>query len=86
MHSCITTGLKHHTSKLREFADLPGVGTFGFRGEALGSLCALADVSMVTRHRSASVATRLKFDINGRISEQTPAARQVWWLLVSYFD
>ncbi|KAF0308295.1 Mismatch repair endonuclease PMS2 [Amphibalanus amphitrite] len=69
--------LKHHTSKLREFDDLPGVGTFGFRGEALGSLCALADVSMVTRHRQAPVATRLKFDINGRLVERTPAARQV---------
>ncbi|XP_043241168.1 mismatch repair endonuclease PMS2-like [Amphibalanus amphitrite] len=69
--------LKHHTSKLREFDDLPGVWTFGFRGEALGSLCALADVSMVTRHRQAPVATRLKFDINGRLIERTPAARQV---------
>ncbi|KAM6155829.1 mismatch repair endonuclease PMS2 [Rhynchocyon petersi] len=67
--------LKHHTSKIQEFADLTHVETFGFRGEALSSLCALSDVSISTCHTSAKVGTRLVFDHNGRIVQKTPYPR-----------
>ncbi|XP_049861028.1 mismatch repair endonuclease PMS2 isoform X2 [Schistocerca gregaria] len=69
--------LKHHTSKLRDYSELSFVETFGFRGEALNSLCALGDMTILTRHCSASCATRLEFDHNGHITKQTPCARQV---------
>jgi len=46
---------KYHTSKIREFVDLLGVETFGFRGEALSSLCALSDMVIQTRHKSTEV-------------------------------
>lgn len=48
------TALKYHTSKLNEYSDLLGVNSFGFRGEALSSLCALATLTITTRHSNAS--------------------------------
>ncbi|XP_035979480.2 mismatch repair endonuclease PMS2 isoform X2 [Halichoerus grypus] len=67
--------LKHHTSKIQDFADLTQVETFGFRGEALSSLCALSDVTISTCHTSAKVGTRLVFDHNGKIVQKTPHPR-----------
>ncbi|XP_063461905.1 putative postmeiotic segregation increased 2-like protein 1 isoform X1 [Pan paniscus] len=64
--------LKHHTSKIQEFADVPQVETFGFRGEALSSLCALSDVTISTCHVSVKVGTRLVFDHDGKIIQKTP--------------
>ena len=69
--------LKHHTSKLEEFGDIFSLNTFGFRGEALSSLCALCNVSILTRHESQPSATHLTYDHNGRIINQTQTARQV---------
>ncbi|KAM9012398.1 mismatch repair endonuclease PMS2 [Ara ararauna] len=63
--------LKHHTSKIQDFSDLIHVETFGFRGEALSSLCALSDVTIFTCHKSAKVGTRLVFDHNGKITQKT---------------
>ncbi|XP_042294606.1 mismatch repair endonuclease PMS2 isoform X2 [Sceloporus undulatus] len=68
--------LKHHTSKIQDFSDLTHVETFGFRGEALSSLCALSDVSIFTCHKSAKVGTRLVFDHNGTIALRVPYPRQ----------
>ncbi|XP_054850801.1 mismatch repair endonuclease PMS2 [Eublepharis macularius] len=68
--------LKHYTSKIQDFSDLEHVETFGFRGEALSSLCALSNVSILTCHKSAKVGTRLVFDNSGKIISQTPYPRQ----------
>uniref|UniRef100_A0A3Q3CCQ9 Mismatch repair endonuclease PMS2 n=1 Tax=Haplochromis burtoni TaxID=8153 RepID=A0A3Q3CCQ9_HAPBU len=65
--------LKHHTSKLRDFSDLIHVETFGFRGEALSSLCAL---SVITCHESSQVGTKLFFDHKGHLVQKTPHPRQ----------
>ncbi|KAE8219586.1 hypothetical protein CF319_g6743 [Tilletia indica] len=66
--------LKHHTSKLSTFAELQEVQTFGFRGEALSSLCALASVTMHTATEpEAPVGTLLTFDKTGKV---TPGHRK----------
>ncbi|KAM7345807.1 mismatch repair endonuclease PMS2 isoform 2-T2 [Cochliomyia hominivorax] len=68
---------KYHTSKLREFVDLQSVETFGFRGEALSSLCALADMSITTRHKSTDVAIKIDLDHEGKIKKRQPCARSI---------
>ncbi|XP_070579403.1 mismatch repair endonuclease PMS2-like isoform X2 [Ptychodera flava] len=75
--------LKHHTSKLRDFSDLTSVGTFGFRGEALSSLCALCDLSVITCHKSSSIGTRLEYDHNGKISKKEACPRQEYTKMVN---
>ncbi|XP_076668543.1 mismatch repair endonuclease PMS2 [Andrena cerasifolii] len=70
-------GLKHHTSKLREFSDLTEVNTFGFRGEALSSLCSLAELSIVTRHLTSEHGYKLEFDHNGVLKKKEACAREV---------
>ncbi|XP_041363621.1 mismatch repair endonuclease PMS2-like isoform X2 [Gigantopelta aegis] len=68
--------LKHHTSKIADFSDVATVETFGFRGEALSSLCALSNMSVVTCHKSQSVGTKLEFNQHGTITCKTPSPRQ----------
>lgn len=70
------SGLKHHTSKLREFSDLTEVNTFGFRGEALSSLCSLSELSIATRHLTSEHGFKLEFDHNGVLQKKEACARE----------
>ncbi|XP_029052034.1 mismatch repair endonuclease PMS2 isoform X2 [Osmia bicornis bicornis] len=70
-------GLKHHTSKLKEFSDLTEVDTFGFRGEALSSLCSLAELTIITRHSTSEHGFKLEFDHNGILQKKEACAREV---------
>ncbi|KAI8388737.1 uncharacterized protein BYT42DRAFT_611743 [Radiomyces spectabilis] len=70
--------LKHYTSKLENFEDLEKVATFGFRGEALSSLCALSDLVITTATKEqAPKGVRLIYDSDGQLVSTTPVARSV---------
>ncbi|KAK5776425.1 Mismatch repair endonuclease PMS2 [Gossypium arboreum] len=69
--------LKHHTSKLADFPDLESLTTFGFRGEALSSLCALGNLTIETRTKNEPVATHLTFDHSGLLIAEKKTARQI---------
>lgn len=71
------TAAKYHTSKIRQFEDLQGVETFGFRGEALSSLCALSDMTIITRHSSSEAGLRIELDSEGDIKKRSACARQL---------
>lgn len=50
---------RHATSKIREASDLFALRTMGFRGEALASIAAVAEVELKTRTANDELGTRL---------------------------
>ena len=50
---------RHATSKIKKTEDLFNLSTFGFRGEALASIAAVAQVEMKTRREEDSLGTHI---------------------------
>jgi DNA mismatch repair protein PMS2 len=69
--------LKHYTSKLSTYDDLTSLHTFGFRGEAISSLCALSDFHIVTAQANqVPRANRLDFEQSGKLKKTQIVAGQ----------
>lgn len=58
-----TAFLRHATSKIRTMEDLLTVNSLGFRGEALSSIAAVAQVELITKQQEEFVGTR--YEIHG---------------------
>ena len=65
---------RHATSKIKTSADLVGIHSFGFRGEALPAIASVARVALVTAEEDGQ-GTEVAVT-GGRIDQVTAAARQ----------
>ncbi|HSM98432.1 MAG TPA: DNA mismatch repair endonuclease MutL [Gallionella sp.] len=65
--------MRHATSKIASLDDLQQVASMGFRGEALASMAAVAQLSLTSRTASDTHGWKVEA-IDGRISEPVPAS------------
>ncbi|MBN3293562.1 PMS1 protein, partial [Polypterus senegalus] len=65
--------VKHYTSKISSPADFDTLETYGFRGEALGSICAVAEVVVTSKTADADLSTQYTLDSEGHVLSQKPS-------------
>ncbi|KAK4509202.1 Ubiquitin conjugation factor E4 [Mucor velutinosus] len=64
---------RHYTSKLATFDDLETLTSYGFRGEALNSICAVADhVIIMTKTKTEAIGKQYDLDKEGAILNEKP--------------
>ncbi|KAL5234739.1 hypothetical protein ACI65C_002149 [Semiaphis heraclei] len=63
--------LRNYTSKISEISDLDKLTLYGFRGEALSSICAVADVTVITKSDFDEYAKSFIMDSNGRVKNSS---------------
>jgi DNA mismatch repair protein MutL len=66
---------RHATSKIAAYEDLENIRTLGFRGEALASIAAVAQVELTTRMEEAEVGVVIRIE-GGEVLERSQSAHQ----------
>ena len=64
------------TSKIAEFNDIYAIKSLGFRGEALSSLCNIANVSILTKKKEQETGWSLKFDHMGNLIHKEKVSKK----------
>ena len=67
---------RHATSKIAQAEDLENIRTLGFRGEALASIAAIAQVSLKTKRQEDTEGTHVRIE-GGEVVETSPCATAV---------
>jgi DNA mismatch repair protein MutL len=67
---------RHATSKIKNIDDLFHIRTMGFRGEALASIAAVAQVELKTKRAEDEVGTLIEIE-NSTVKKQSPVATPV---------
>jgi len=62
---------RHTTSKITSVTQLDSIETFGFRGEALASICSIAKVTIISKQKKSLEGTRLILEDGEIKSEET---------------
>ncbi|KAF5903384.1 PMS1 protein 1, partial [Clarias magur] len=65
--------VSHYTSKISCHEDLENLETYGFRGEALGSICAVSEVIITTKTADDDISTQYTLDFNGCVVSKRPS-------------
>ncbi|XP_048726219.2 PMS1 protein homolog 1 isoform X4 [Caretta caretta] len=65
--------VKHYTSKISCPEDLESLTTYGFRGEALGSICCISEVLITTKTAADDFSTQYILDSSGHVTSQKPS-------------